>query len=86
MGIHDYPAIVATQRLSKHIPVATKNCCRGRFLCSSYRIKGNYAIISSKNVLFFMFLPRRYNQGFHSFLRSFLRAYARMPILFNDVV
>jgi hypothetical protein len=34
-----YPLVVASQRL-KHVPAATKNCWRLRFLCSPCRIKG----------------------------------------------
>jgi hypothetical protein len=35
------PTIVTRQRLAKHIPSATKNCWKHRFLCDSRRIKGN---------------------------------------------
>jgi hypothetical protein len=52
MGLSVYP-IVARQRLSKHVPAATKNCCRLCFLCGPCRIKGKEAISSSNNFLFF---------------------------------
>jgi hypothetical protein len=44
--------IVARQRLGKHVPAATKNSWRRRFLCGSCRIKGTWAIGSSQNFLF----------------------------------
>jgi hypothetical protein len=44
-------SIVARRRLGKHVPAATNNSCRLRFLCGACRIKGKQAIISSQNFL-----------------------------------
>jgi hypothetical protein len=33
VGLSVYPSIVATQRLGKHVPTATKYCWRRRFVC-----------------------------------------------------
>jgi hypothetical protein len=39
-----YPPTVARQRLGQHVPVATKNCWKHRFVCDPYRIKEKQAI------------------------------------------
>jgi hypothetical protein len=43
-----YPAVIG-QRLGKHVPAATNNCCR-RFLCSPCLIKAKRVISSSKKL------------------------------------
>jgi hypothetical protein len=40
VGLSVYPPIVARQRLGKHIPAATKNCWRRRFVYGPFGIKG----------------------------------------------
>jgi hypothetical protein len=50
--LYVYPLIVATQRLAKHVPAATNNWWRRRFLCGPCRIKGKQAISSSRSFLF----------------------------------
>jgi hypothetical protein len=44
VGLSVYPPIVARQRLAEHVPAATKNSWRRRFLCGPCSIKGKYAI------------------------------------------
>jgi hypothetical protein len=61
--------------LPVHVPAATKNCWRRRFLCGPCRIKGKQAINYFKNFLLSMFkeLQRTLvvilftNYGVHSF-------------------
>jgi hypothetical protein len=36
-----YPHFIAGQRFGKHVPAATKNSWRRRFLCGPCHIKGN---------------------------------------------
>jgi hypothetical protein len=46
VGLSVNYAIVARQRIRKHVPVATKNFWRRRFLCGLSRVKGTQAITS----------------------------------------
>jgi hypothetical protein len=46
-----YSPIVARQRLSKHVTVATMNCWRRRFLCEPWLIKWKQVISSSQNFI-----------------------------------
>jgi hypothetical protein len=52
VGLYMYPPIDARQLLGKHVPVATKNCRRRRFLCCPCRIKGNWVISCPQNFLY----------------------------------
>jgi hypothetical protein len=52
MGLPVYPPIFGTQRLGKHVPAATKNCWRRRFLCGPCRIKESRRLVFPRTPCF----------------------------------
>jgi hypothetical protein len=53
VGLSVYLPIVARQWLSKHVPVAMKNCWRHCFLCSPCHVKAKSAISSLQNFVIY---------------------------------
>jgi hypothetical protein len=54
VSLYVYPDMVARQWLGMHVPKATKNCLRRRFLCGPCYIKRKWAISSSHKLLFLL--------------------------------